>query len=79
MEKEDNVYLVETLCLKMPTKKPRTTVTFDFDDYEELQTWAESEFRSVPQMIHAIVKKALLERKVNGKSSNSSTKSKEVS
>jgi hypothetical protein len=47
----------------MPTKKPRTTVTFDTDDYEELQQWAESEFRSVPQLILAIVKRALIERR----------------
>jgi hypothetical protein len=47
----------------MPTKKPRTTVTFGLDDYEDLQQWAESEFRSVPQLILAIVKRALIERR----------------
>ncbi|MBD2435124.1 ribbon-helix-helix domain-containing protein [Fischerella sp. FACHB-380] len=49
----------------MPTKKPRTTVTFDQEDYEELEQWAESEFRSVPQLILVIVKKALIERRAS--------------
>jgi hypothetical protein len=47
----------------MATTKPRTTVTFDHEDYEELRQWAESEFRSIPQLILAIVKKALIERR----------------
>ncbi|WP_414624604.1 ribbon-helix-helix domain-containing protein [Calothrix sp. CCY 0018] len=47
----------------MPTKKPRTTVTFEPEDHEELQRWAEEEFRSVPQLILAIVKRALIERR----------------
>ncbi len=51
--------------LWMPTKKPRTTVTFDQEDYEELEQWAESEFRSVPQLILVIVKKALIERRAS--------------
>jgi hypothetical protein len=49
--------------LLMATKRPRTTVSFDPDEYEELQKWAESEFRTVPQLILALVKKALIERK----------------
>jgi hypothetical protein len=47
----------------MATKRPRTTVSFDSEEYEELQKWAESEFRSVPQLISAIVKKSLIERR----------------
>ena len=49
--------------LSMATKKPRTTVSFDSEEYEQLQEWAESEFRTVPQLISAIVKKSLLERR----------------
>lgn len=51
------------MMLLMATKRPRTTVSFDPEEYEELQEWAESEFRSVPQLILAIVKKTLIERK----------------
>jgi hypothetical protein len=47
----------------MATKKPRTTVSFDTEEYGELQEWAESEFRTIPQLILAIVKKALIERR----------------
>lgn len=46
----------------MATKRPRTTVSFDPREYEELQKWAESEFRTIPQLISAIVKKSLIER-----------------
>ncbi|MFM6082959.1 MAG: ribbon-helix-helix domain-containing protein [Dolichospermum sp.] len=49
----------------MSTKKPRTTVSFDPDEYNQLQEWAESEFRTVPQLISAIVKKALIEKNQN--------------
>ena len=45
------------------TKRPRTTISFDDKEYKELEEWAESEFRSVPQLISVIVKKALIERK----------------
>jgi hypothetical protein len=48
--------------LSMATKRPRTTVSFDPREYEELQKWAESEFRTIPQLISAIVKKSLIER-----------------
>lgn len=48
--------------LLMATKRPRTTVSFDPREYEELQKWAESEFRTIPQLISAIVKKSLIER-----------------
>jgi len=51
------------MMLLMATKRPRTTVSFDPEEYEELQKWAESEFRTVPQLILAVVKKALLDRK----------------
>ncbi|WP_375496235.1 hypothetical protein [uncultured Nostoc sp.] len=47
----------------MPTKRPRTTISFDHEDYQDLEEWAESEFRSVPQLISVIVKKALIERR----------------
>lgn len=40
-----------------------TSVTLDQEDYEELERWAESEFRSVPQLIQVIVKKALIDRR----------------
>jgi hypothetical protein len=33
----------------------RTTVTFDDDQYEILEKWAEKEVRSVPNLITAIV------------------------
>ncbi|WP_172642204.1 hypothetical protein [Cylindrospermum stagnale] len=46
----------------MATKRPRTTISFDPDEYSTLEKWAKSEFRTVPQLISAIVKKALLER-----------------
>ena len=58
----DNVYQIGDLC-KMATKRPRTTVSFDPSDYKELQEWADDEFRSVPQLIHVIIKKALIERR----------------
>lgn len=47
----------------MPTKRPRTTISFDPEDYQDLEEWAESEFRSIPQLISVIVKKALIERR----------------
>jgi hypothetical protein len=47
----------------MATKRPRTTISFDDEEYKELEEWAEAEFRSVPQLISVIVKKALIERK----------------
>jgi hypothetical protein len=47
----------------MATKRPRTTISFDFDEYQELKKWADSEFRSIPQLVLVLVKKALIERK----------------
>jgi hypothetical protein len=47
----------------MATKRPRTTISFDFDEYQELKNWADSEFRSIPQLVLVLVKKALIERK----------------
>jgi hypothetical protein len=58
----DNVYVVDIVMLSMATKRPRTTVSFDPREYEELQRWAESEFRTVPQLISALVKKELIAR-----------------
>ncbi|BBD70988.1 hypothetical protein NIES4072_74000 [Nostoc commune NIES-4072] len=48
--------------LLMATKRPRTTISFDPEEYEQLRRWAESEFRTIPQLVSAIVKKSLLER-----------------
>ncbi len=53
----------------MATKRPRTTISFDDDEYKELEEWAETEFRTVPQLISVIVKKALIERKTTQQSS----------
>ncbi|MEH2414220.1 ribbon-helix-helix domain-containing protein [Nostoc sp.] len=47
----------------MATKRPRTTISFDPDEYQELEEWAKSEFRTIPQMISVIVKKALIEKR----------------
>jgi hypothetical protein len=47
----------------MATKRPRTTISFDPDEYVALESWAKSEFRSVPQLVSAIVKRALMEKK----------------
>ena len=58
----------------MPTNRSRTTVSFDPSDYEELQQWADDEFRSVPQLIHVIVKKALIERKQQSPSPSKDSK-----
>ncbi len=49
--------------LLMATKRPRTTISFDPDEYVALESWAKSEFRSVPQLVSAIVKRALMEKK----------------
>lgn len=46
----------------MATKRPRTTISFDFDEYDELKIWADSEFRSIPQLVLVLVKKALIEK-----------------
>jgi len=50
------------MMLFMATKRPRTTISFDPDEYTELESWAKSEFRSVPQLITVIIKRALIER-----------------
>ena len=49
----------------MSTKRPRTTISFDPDEYNQLQDWAKSEFRTIPQLVSAIVKKALIEKNQN--------------
>ncbi|QIR41940.1 hypothetical protein HCG51_35155 (plasmid) [Tolypothrix sp. PCC 7910] len=46
----------------MPTQKPRVTVRFEEDEYEKLKQWAESEIRTVPQLVYAVVIKALQEK-----------------
>jgi hypothetical protein len=51
--------------LFMATKRPRTTISFDPDEYVLLERWAKSEFRSVPQLVSAIVKRALIENEKN--------------
>ena len=48
----------------MTTKRPRTTISFDDDEYAELQEWANSEYRTIPQLVLVFVKKALDERRV---------------
>lgn len=48
--------------LFMATKRPRTTISFDPDEYVALEKWAKSEFRSVPQLVSVIVKRALIEK-----------------
>lgn len=47
----------------MATKRPRTTISFDPEEYEELKEWADNEFRTVPQLVSVIVKKALIEHR----------------
>ena len=46
----------------MPSKKPVITIRVNLDEYETLKEWADSEFRSVPSLVLAIVKKTLIER-----------------
>jgi hypothetical protein len=55
----------------MATKRPRTTISFDPEDYEDLEQWAESEFRTIPQLISAIVKRSLIEWRERNKSKES--------
>ena len=55
----------------MSSSKPRATVRFTEDEYAALQEWAELEFRSVPQLIVVIVKKALMERQASQRQSQS--------
>ena len=47
----------------MTTKRPRTTISFDDDEYAELKEWADSEYRTIPQLVLVFVKKALDERR----------------
>ena len=47
----------------MTTKRPRTTISFDDDEYEELKAWADEEYRTIPQLVLVFVKKALEERR----------------
>jgi hypothetical protein len=47
----------------MPSKKPVITIRVNPEEYEVLQEWADSEFRSVPSLVLAVVRKTLLERK----------------
>ena len=47
----------------MTTKRPRTTISFDDDEYAELKEWADSEYRTIPQLVLVFVKKALEERR----------------
>jgi hypothetical protein len=43
----------------MPSKKPVITIRVESDEYELLKKQADSEFRSVPSLVLAIVKKTL--------------------
>jgi len=47
----------------MTTKRPRTTISFDDDEYAELKEWADSEYRTIPQLVLVFVKRALEERR----------------
>jgi hypothetical protein len=47
----------------MATNRPRTTISFEPEEYEELKEWADSEYRTVPQLVLVFVKKALDERR----------------
>jgi hypothetical protein len=59
----DNGRQSKFMLMLMSTKRPRTTISFDPDEYNQLQDWAKSEFRTIPQLVSAIVKKALIEKK----------------
>jgi hypothetical protein len=54
---------MDIVMLSMATKRPRTTVSFDPREYEELKKWADSEFRTIPQLISAVMKQSLIERR----------------
>ncbi|MTJ07793.1 hypothetical protein FJR38_02890 [Anabaena sp. UHCC 0253] len=56
----------------MATKRPRTTISFDSDEYVALEKWAKSEFRSVPQLVSVIIKKALIEKNLSETQAHSS-------
>jgi hypothetical protein len=45
----------------MPSKKPTITIRVDSAEYQALQEWADSEFRTVPGLVLALVRKGLLE------------------
>jgi hypothetical protein len=47
----------------MPSKKPVITIRVESDEYELLKQQADHEFRSVPSLVLAIVKKTLQEWK----------------
>jgi hypothetical protein len=47
----------------MPSKKPVITIRVEPDEYEVLKQWADKEFRSVPSLVLAIVKKTLVDQK----------------
>jgi hypothetical protein len=47
----------------MPSKKPVITIRVEQDEYELLKQQADREFRSVPSLVLAIVKKTLQEWK----------------
>jgi len=43
----------------MASSKPRVTLYIDKEDMERLERWADSEYRTVPQLVMVFVKKAL--------------------
>ena len=47
----------------MATKRPRTTVSFDPREYKEIKEWADLEFRTVPQLISAVMKQSLMDHR----------------
>ncbi len=61
MEKKSQRVNNEALALYsvMPSKKPQLTIRIEEDEYSYLQTWAEKEFMTVPQLAKIILKKAI--------------------
>ena len=53
----------------MASSKPRITLYVDKEDMEYLGIWADSEYRTVPQLVMVFVKKALEEHKEHAQNS----------
>ncbi|AUB44826.1 hypothetical protein NPM_80011 (plasmid) [Nostoc sp. 'Peltigera membranacea cyanobiont' N6] len=47
----------------MPSKKPQMTIRIEEDEYKYLQSWANKEFLTVPQLTRVLVKRAIAEQK----------------
>jgi hypothetical protein len=57
----------------MASSKPRITLYVDKEDMEYLGTWADSEYRTVPQLVMVFVKKALEQHKEQSKPASAPT------